>query len=455
MDGITGGTQLAISNLTPSQQDVVTGLLRQGNRVTCTAGFRKGRVIIEGVKTVVPTSGLKLSDKHSENSVPRETSLQQRKTEVADEKNTATVKESVFKKVKSYLHNKISSKFSKAEEKQKHVDGSGKINHAFSDFKKAMKHENWEKIPEKSVEGGSGELQEAVKTHNESIDKLEQLENGKDNMQKELDSLNKLYKNTRKVLVDSQSVINSKSKIIVPIPLEGSEPVVIQSSNPVVRMGQVDSIRNQVMSSGFAKKLEDLESGIRDASKAQKQLKAKMKQSGNEILDLFKKYQPDSEQAKARSDGLIEKKSNLEDRKAQLNEEVQNLKNAIDRLKKEKKQIKNQLAEDKVELIRFKNSRSSVKGISDRNEGIGQLRKTINENIENKNASITTGQERLDEIPEAIKSKEKELDKKIKELDGLKKEGKELKNQEKADKKAYIAEQDMLKQQLGKKRRKK
>ncbi|WP_257295022.1 hypothetical protein [Endozoicomonas sp. YOMI1] len=457
MDGVSGAGSMSF----PQEQFInnLSKHLADGHKVSVKF-TDQGEFTIQVVKDVQSTSGLKLSDQQPDVSVPRKIPLQQRKAEVAAEKDTATVRKSVFKMLKSaknYLQNKISSKFPKAAENLKKFDASvgAKIKNTFSDIKKAIKHENWEKIPGDSLKGGSDQLKLEAQMHNDSIDQLESLKNQEADRKTELDTLNQVYKNTRKVFEDSEGVIHSKKRITVPIPIEGADPVIIESSDPVARRGQVNKVLDKIKESGFAERINQLDSEIKQTRSEQKQLKASMKESGNRILELFKAEQHTLDQAEAKNTRLSKLQDDLSEKRINLESQVEQLQAEIRALKIEKQETKEYVAQQKENLSKFNKDLSLVgKFSANYDDAIPTSNEKIISCIKDAQEMIEIGSARLKAIPGEMKEKKAELDTKMKEIDNLQK-GKELKKHEKADKGEIAAEQNKLKQQLGKNLRKK
>ena len=452
-----------VNSLSLSPEKLIKSLTDDGYKCSVKFGANGKVTAIETVK-VSPTTGLKLSDQ-PDVSVPKKVPLQQRKAEIAAEKDTVTVREKVFKKLKSarnYLQSKFQSKFPKAAESLKQFDASvsAKLKSSIRGIKKALKHENWEKIPADSIKGGSDQLKFEVQVHNNNIDQLERLENHEAEKQTELDKLKQVYKNTRKVCGDPESVIQSKKRMTVPIPEEGAdpeegaEPIIIESSDPMVRRGQVNEILERVNKSDFANKVNQLDSEIKKTRSEQKQLKASMKESGDRILELFKAGQHTLDQAEARDASLSKLQNDLREKSIELDARVEQLQPEIRILKNEMKGLKKFVAQQKKYLSELNKEIKLFTKIGPNDPNLINACNDRKADIEEVQRLIETSNDRLKEIPAEIKEKKAELDTKMKELDNLQK-GKELKRHEKADKEEVAAEQNNLKQQLGKNLRKK
>lgn len=447
-----------VNSLSLSPEKLIKSLTDDGYKCSVKFGANGEVTAIETVK-VSPTPGLKLSDQQPGVSVPKKVPLQQRKAEIAAEKDTVTVREKVFKILKSarnYLQSKFQSKFPKAAESLKQFDESvsAKLKSSISGIKKALKHENWEKIPADLIKGGSDQLKFEVQVHNNNIDQLERLENHEAEKQTELDKLKQVYKNTRKVCGDPESVIQSKKRMTVPIPEEGAEPIIIESSDPMVRRGQVNEILERVNKSDFANKVNQLDSEIKKTRSEQKQLKASMKESGDRILELFKAGQHTLDQAEARDASLSKLQNDLSEKRIELDARVEQLQPEIRILKNEMKQLKKFVAQQKKDLSELNKEIKLFTKIGPNDPNLINACNDRKADIEEVQRLIETGNDRLKEIPAEIKEKKAELDTKMKELDSLQK-GKELKRHEKADNEEIAAEQNNLKQQLGKNLRKK
>lgn len=444
--------------LTREQLETVKSLMDDGNNECRITFGANGKVTIEAVK-VVSTPGLKLSNQQLDVSVPEKIPLKQRKVGIAAEKDTVTVREKVFEKLKSVgnnLKDKFQSKLHKVKDNLKQFEASvsTKLKSSISDIKKAIKHENWEKIPEDSVKDASDQLQLEAQVHNDSIDQLEVLETQEAERQAELDTLNQVYKNTYKVCEDPESVIQSKKKITVPIPVEGAEPVIIDSPDPVTRREQVNKVISEVGHSDLADRLDQLDAELLQARTGQEQLKASLKESGDRILELFKAEQHTLEQGRDRDARLSELQDTLTEQRIALDDQVDQLQAEIRALKKEKQQTQEYVAEQKKYLSEFKRELSLLSKIPKDREGIQQAYNATVTNIQRTQEFIEMGSARLKALPGEIKEKKAELEPKIKAVDSLEK-GEELKKQEKADNREVEAEQNKLKQQLGKNLRKK
>ncbi|WBA83080.1 hypothetical protein [Endozoicomonas sp. GU-1] len=438
------------------QLDTINSLLQEGNEVTIT--FNSKGTTITAVK-VLSTPGLKLSDQEPGVSGPRKIPLELRKAEIAAEKDTVTVREKVFKKLKSAknsLLGKFKSKFHKATDdlKQSDTSVSAKVKNSFNEMKKAIKHENWEKIPEESMMGGSEQLKLEAQAHNDRIVKLESAEKQEVNKQTELDKLKELYKDTIKVCENPDEAIHSKKRITLQIPIEDADPVIIASTDPVARNDLVNMVIKQVGNSGLFSRMEQLGSEIKQLKSEQKQLKSSIKDSGKEILKHFKEQQHTLEQGKGRNTRLSELQDTLTQQRIKLDDRVDQLQAEIRALKTEKQQAQESVAEQKKLLSDLKKELSLLSKIPKEREGIPEAYSGTVNRIQKAQESIEIGSARLKAIPGEMKEKKAELDTKMKEVESLQK-GKELKQQEKADKRDIEAEQNMLKQQLGKKLRKK
>ncbi|WP_422465999.1 hypothetical protein [Endozoicomonas sp. ALC013] len=422
-------------SLSLQQLDTIKTLLQEGNKVTITFG-PKGTVTITAVK-VLSTPGLKLSDQESGVSVPKKIPLEQRKVGIAAEKDTVSVRKKVFKKLKQF-----------------NTSVSEKLKSSFNGIKKAVKHENWEKIPEESIKGGSDQLKLEAQAHNDRIDQLESAEKQEVDKQTELDKLKQLYKDTIKVCENPDGVIHSKKRISLPIPIEDADPVIIASTDPDARKDLVNMVIKQVENSGLSDRMERLDSEIQKLRSEQKQLKSSIKDSGKEILKHFKEQQHTLEQGKGRNTRLSELQDTLTQQRIKLDDKVDQLQTEIRALKAEKQQTQESVAEHKKLLSDLKKQLSLLSMIPKEREGIPTAFTATVNSIEKAQKIIENGSARLEAIPGEMKEKKAELDTKMKEVDSLQK-GKELKQQEKADKREMEAEQNMLKQQLGRNLRKK
>lgn len=422
-------------SLSLQQLDTIKTLLQEGNEVTITFGL-KGTVTIEAVK-VLSTPGLKLSDQEPGASGPKKIPLERRKVEIAAEKDTVSIREKVFNKLKQF-----------------NTSVSEKLKSSFNSIKKAVKHENWEKIPDTSIKGGSDQLKLEAQAHNDRIDQLESAEKQEVDKQTELDKLKELYKDTIKVCENPDGAIHSKKRIYLPIPIEDADPVIIASADPGARKDLVNLVIKQVENSGLSDRMEQLDSEIQKLRTEQKQLKSSLKESGKEILKHFKEQQHTLEQGKGRNTRLSELQDTLTQQRIKLDDKVDQLQTEIRALKAEKQQTQESVAEQKKLLSDLKKQLSLLSMIPKEREGIPEAFNATVNRIEKAQKIIETGSDRLEAIPGEIKEKKAELDTKIKEVESLQK-GKELKQQEKADKREIEAEQNMLKQQLGKKLRKK
>ncbi|USE38577.1 hypothetical protein [Endozoicomonas sp. SCSIO W0465] len=449
MEGTSGAGSVSLQ-----QQQLIQDLTDKGNKCKITFGVN-GEVSIEVMKDVQPTPGLKLSGQPSDASVPRKIPLKQRKAEIAAEKDTVTVREFIFNKLKSaknHIQTAFTKKFPKAAERNSSFKES--ISKTFSDFKKAIKHENWEIIPEDSLKNGSEQLILEAQVHNDSINQLESLEGQQTEKQTELDTLNRVYKNTRKVCEDPEGVIHSKKRITVPIPIEGADPVIIESSDPLVRRDQVNEVMSQVRESGFVDRIKQLDSEIKFAKSEQKQLKSSIKESGNKILELFKAEQHTLDQAKDRNTNLSKLQDKLSDERIKEDTEAEQLQDEILGLKNEKQQTKQYITEEKKSLSKLNKDLNSLSKLKINNPDIIKVCDSMKASIQEKEELIEHGNARLKAIPNEIKKKKAALDDKMKAIDSLQ-QGKKLKEQEKADKREINDEQNKLKQQLGKNLRKK
>ncbi|MBO9480046.1 hypothetical protein [Salinisphaera sp. G21_0] len=422
-------------SLSLQQLDTIKSLLQEGNECTITFG-PKGTVTITAVK-VLSTPGLKLSDQEPGASGPKKIPLERRKVEIAAEKDTVSIREKVFNKLKQF-----------------NTSVSEKLKSSFNSIKKAVKHENWEKIPDTSIKGGSDQLKLEAQVHNDSIDKLESLEKQEVDKQTELDTLKQLYKDTIKVCENPEGAIHSKKKITLPIPIEGADPVIIASTDPDAREALVDMVIKQVESSGLSDRMEQLDSDIKQLKTEQKQLKTSLKENGKEILKHFNEQQHTLEQGKGRNTKLSELQDTLTEQRIKLDDKVDQLQAEIRALKTEKQQAQEYVAEQKKLLSNLKKELSLLSKIPQEREGIPEAYSGTVNRIQEAQESIEIGSARLKAIPGEMKEKKAELDTKMKEVESLQK-GKELKQQEKADKREIKAEQNMLKQQLGKNLRKK
>ncbi|MGO0306286.1 hypothetical protein ACTL6P_06670 [Endozoicomonas acroporae] len=422
-------------SLSLQQLDTIKTLLQEGNKVTITFG-PKGTVTITAVK-VLSTPGLKLSDQEPGVSVPKKIPLEQRKVERAAEKDTVSVREKVFKKLKQF-----------------NTSVSEKLKSSFNGIKKAIKHENWEKIPEESMMGGSEQLKHEAQVHNDRIDQLESAEKQEIDKQTELDRLKEVYEDTIKVCENPKGAIHSKKRIILPIPIEDADPVIIASTDPDTRKDLVDMVIKQVKKSGLSDRMEQLDSEIKQLRSEQKELKASIKESGNEILKHFKEQQHTLEQGKGRNTRLSELQDTLTEQRIKLDDKVDQLQAEIRALKTEKQQAQESVAEQKKLLSDLKKELSLLSKIPKEREGIPEAYSATVNRIQDAQEIIEIGSARLEAIPGEMKEKKAELDTKMKEVESLQK-GKELKQQEKADKREIEAEQNKLKQQLGKNLRKK
>ncbi|MGI2026602.1 hypothetical protein [Endozoicomonas acroporae] len=421
-------------SLSLQQLDTIKTLLEEGNK--CTITFGKGTVTITAVK-VLSTPGLKLSDREPGVSGPQKIPLERRKVEIAAEKDTVSVREKVFKKLKQF-----------------NTSVSEKLKSSFNGIKKAIKHENWEKIPEESMMGGSEQLKHEAQVHNDRIDQLESAEKQEIEKQTELDRLKEVYEDTIKVCENPKGAIHSKKRITLPIPIEDADPVIIASTDPDARKDLVDMVINQVKKSGLSDRMEQLGSEIKQLKSEQKQLKASIKESGKETLKHFKEQQHTLEQGKGRNTRLSELQDTLTEERIKLDDKVDQLQTEIRALKLEKQQTQEYVAEQKKLLSGLKKELSLLSKIPKEREGIpAAFTATVN-SIQDAQESIEIGSARLEAIPGEMKEKKAELDTKIKEVESLQK-GKELKQQEKADKREIESEQNKLKQQLGKNLRKK
>ncbi|WP_163369446.1 hypothetical protein [Endozoicomonas acroporae] len=422
-------------SLSLQQLDTIKTLLQEGNKVTITFG-PKGTVTITAVK-VLSTPGLKLSDQEPGVSVPKKIPLEQRKVERAAEKDTVSVREKVFKKLKQF-----------------NTSVSEKLKSSFNGIKKAIKHENWEKIPEESMMGGSEQLKHEAQVHNDRIDQLESAEKQEIEKQTELDRLKEVYEDTIKVCENPKGAIQSKKRIILPIPIEDADPVIIASTDPDARKDLVDMVIKQVKKSGLSDRMEQLDSEIKQLRSEQKELKASIKESGNEILKHFKEQQHTLEQGKGRNTRLSELQDTLTEQRIKLDDKVDQLQAEIRALKTEKQQAQESVAEQKKLLSDLKKELSLLSKIPKEREGIPEAYSATVNRIQDAQEIIEIGSARLEAIPGEMKEKKAELDTKMKEVESLQK-GKDLKQQEKADKREIEAEQNKLKQQLGKNLRKK
>ncbi|WP_066013034.1 hypothetical protein [Endozoicomonas atrinae] len=437
------------------QLQTIQDLADKGMKCEVKFGVNGEITSIEVMKDVQPTPGLKLSDQQPDVSVPRKIPLKQRKAEIAAEKDTVTVREAIFNKLKSvknYFQTKFESKFPKAAERNRNFEAS--VSKAFSDFKKAVKHENWEKIPEDSVKAGSDQLKTEVEVHNESIDQLESLESQKAERKTELDTLNKVYKNTRKVCEDPEGVIQSKARITVPIPIEGVDPVVIESSDPLVRREQVNEVMAQFKESGFVDRIRQLDSEIQHAKSEQKQLKESMKESGNRILELFMEEQNTLSQAEDRNTKLSQFQGTLTEQRLELDSEVEQLQSEIRALKNEKQQAEQYVSEQKNLLPALNKKLKSLSKLGLDDPGIKKVHDEKMGELQDAQEVIDIGNARLKSIPGEMKEKKAQLETKMKAIEDLQK-GKELNKQEKTYSKEVDAERARLESQLGKRLRKK